>query len=168
MLLLWLKSHRAFRILVRYLFWFLANLEIEVFLFSSFVSLRVALTSRNVKTLQLRTPSFECLIQKMDTLSPVNAVLENIIDNLEGTFSESIHLHDALSEHASEGDHIGNCDVGEGNLGGDFELQETKLEIQCLKECSTFPYSLSSSDEEVDASPSKQSPHQNHTCLVSF
>ncbi|KAH1216675.1 hypothetical protein GmHk_13G037497 [Glycine max] len=50
----------------------------------------------------------------MDTRSPVNAVYDNIIGKLEGTFSESLHIHDAQkSEHASEGDHIGNCAVGE-------------------------------------------------------
>ncbi|KAG5002899.1 hypothetical protein AAZX31_10G042200 [Glycine max] len=111
----------------------------------------------------------------MDTRSPVNAVHDNIISKLEVTFSESLHIHDAQnSEHASEGDHIGNCDVGERNLREGFELQETKLEIKCLKECSTFPYPdmmlpSSSSDEEADASsPSKQSPRQNYSCSVSL
>ncbi|KAL2978377.1 hypothetical protein AAZX31_13G115600 [Glycine max] len=91
----------------------------------------------------------------MDTRSPVNAVYDNIIGKLEGTFSESLHINDAQkSEHASEGDHIGNCAVGE---------------IKCLKECSTFPcpdmmLPSSSSDEEADASPSKQSPRENYSC----
>lgn len=64
-------------------------------------------------------------IQLMDTRSPVNAVHDNIISKLEVTFSESLHIHDAQnSEHASEGDHIGNCAVGEVNLRGGFELQK--------------------------------------------
>ncbi|KAL5149048.1 hypothetical protein HKD37_13G035978 [Glycine soja] len=43
--------------------------------------------------------------------------------------------------------------------------------IKCLKECSTFPcpdmmLPSSSSDEEADASPSKQSPRENYSCSV--
>ncbi|TKY52829.1 hypothetical protein E2542_SST24351 [Spatholobus suberectus] len=107
----------------------------------------------------------------MDTPSPVNAV-HDIISKLEGTFRESLHIQDAQKpEHASEGDHIGNCVVGEGNLCGGFEPHETKLEIKCLKECSTFPYPdmmlpSSSSDEEADTSLSKQSPRKSYPCSL--
>lgn len=110
----------------------------------------------------------------MDTPSPVNAVHDNIISKLEGIFSESLHIQDAQkSEHASEEHHIGNCDVGERNLRGGFELQETKLDINCLKKCPSFPYPdvllpSSSSEEENDTSPSKQSPKQSYSSSVSL
>ncbi|RDY07308.1 hypothetical protein CR513_08601, partial [Mucuna pruriens] len=115
-----------------------------------------------------------CLIRLMDTPSPDNAVNDNIISKLEGTFSESLHIQDAQkSEDASEGDHIDNCYVGEGNLCGVFEPRESKLEVKCLKECPKFPYPdmmlpSSSSDEEADTSPPKQSPRQSYSCSVSL
>ncbi|CAJ1968348.1 unnamed protein product [Sphenostylis stenocarpa] len=109
----------------------------------------------------------------MGTLATVSDVHDNIISKLEGTFMESLHIQDAQKpKDASEVDHIDNCYVKE-NLCGGLEPQETKLEIKCLKECSTFPYPdmiqpSSSSDEEADTSLSKQSPRQNYSCSVSL
>ncbi|XP_014510818.1 uncharacterized protein LOC106769631 [Vigna radiata var. radiata] len=95
-----------------------------------------------------------------------------IISKLEGTFIESLNIQDALKlEHAYEVDRFDNLYVEEENLSGGFEPQETKLEIKCLKDCSTFSYSdiclpSSCSDEETDKSFSKQS-RQNY-CSVSL
>ncbi|KAJ1391364.1 hypothetical protein SESBI_36755 [Sesbania bispinosa] len=114
----------------------------------------------------------------MDIPSPVDAVDDNIISKLESTFGESLHIEDAQKlEHVSEGDDVDNCHVGEGSLCGAFEQQETKLQMKCLENCSTFPYAdmmlpSSSSGGEVDTSLtesiSKESPHQSYPCSVSL
>ncbi|KAE9589949.1 hypothetical protein Lalb_Chr21g0314341 [Lupinus albus] len=112
----------------------------------------------------------------MDMHSPVNAEDNNFLSNLECTFSESLHIEDAQkSDHASEEDD--NRTTKEGNLCEGFELQETKLNMKCLKKCSTFPYPdmmlpPSSSDEKGDKSLafslSDQSPCQSSSCTVSL
>jgi len=110
----------------------------------------------------------------MGTPATVSVVHDYIISKLEGTFIESLHIQDAQkSEHASEVDRIFDNFYVEENLGRDFEPQETKLEIKCLKECSTFPYPdmilpSSSSDEEADKLLPKQSPRQKYSCSVSL
>ncbi|KAE9619434.1 hypothetical protein Lal_00047576 [Lupinus albus] len=110
----------------------------------------------------------------MDMHSPVNAVGYNFISNLESSFTKSLYIEDVeKSEHASVRDDSHN--LGKGNLSGGFEQQETKLSINCLKKCSTFPYPdmmlpPSSSDEDDDTSStesfSDQSPPESNSCLV--
>ncbi|XP_027349686.1 uncharacterized protein LOC113861214 isoform X1 [Abrus precatorius] len=113
----------------------------------------------------------------MDTGSHVIAVHEDkFISNLERTFSESLHIQDDLkSEHTSEGNDIYN--VGEENLCGEIEEQETKLNTMCLKKSATFPIPnmilpSSSCDKEADTSVteslSEHSPHQTYTRSVSL
>ncbi|KAK7355655.1 hypothetical protein VNO80_14915 [Phaseolus coccineus] len=109
----------------------------------------------------------------MGTPATVSVVHDYVISKLEGTFIESLHIQDAQKfEHASEVDSTDIFYVEE-NFCRDFEPQETKLEIKCLKECSTFPYPdmilpSTSSDEEADKSLSKQSPRQSYSCSVSL
>ncbi|KAK7267532.1 hypothetical protein RIF29_20208 [Crotalaria pallida] len=113
----------------------------------------------------------------MDTQSPLHAVNDNVISNLESTFSESFHIEDAQkSEHASErGD---NCNMEKGDLCGGIEQQGTKLNMNCSNKCSTFPYPdmmlpPSSSDEDDDDATSteslaEQSSHQSNSCSLSL
>lgn len=113
----------------------------------------------------------------MDVHFPVNA-LDDIISKLESNFVGSLHIQDdQKSEYVSEENNIGNCHAGEGHLCGCFEQEETKLEMKCLKECSTFPYPdmilpSSSSDKEANTSLaeslSEQSPHQSYSCSASL
>ena len=112
----------------------------------------------------------------MDLHSPVNAVHDDFIRDLESTFSEALHIQDdQKSEHASEGDDI--CDEAEENLRGNFKQRETKLDMKCLKKSATFPIQetmlpSSSSDEEADASftesPSEQSAQQTYSRSISL
>ncbi|QCE07058.1 hypothetical protein DEO72_LG9g2074 [Vigna unguiculata] len=104
----------------------------------------------------------------MGTPAVVSNVPGYIISKLEGTFIESLHIQDALKlEQASELDRFDDFYVEEENLCGGFETQEPKLEIKCLKDCSTFMcLPSSSSDEETDKSVAKQS-RQNY-CSVSL
>lgn len=112
----------------------------------------------------------------MDLHSPVNAVDDNLISNLESTFSESLRVEDAQkSEHVPMRNDI--CDVAEGNFGGGFKQQETKLSMKCLTKSATFPVPemmlpSSSSDEEADTSftesLSEQSAHQTYSRSVSL
>ncbi|OIW01644.1 hypothetical protein TanjilG_18215 [Lupinus angustifolius] len=111
----------------------------------------------------------------MDMHSPVNAEDGNFLSNLECTFSESLHIEDAQkSDLVSKEDD--NCTMreGKGNLCEGFEEQETKLNMKCLKKCSTFPDMMlprSSSDQKDDKSLadslSDQSPCQSSSCSVS-
>ncbi|KAE9612254.1 hypothetical protein Lal_00022125 [Lupinus albus] len=109
----------------------------------------------------------------MDMHSPVNAVNDNYIRNLESTFCESLHIEDVeKSEHASAG--YDNCNTGKENLCSGFEQQGAKLNMNCLKKCSTLLYPdmilpPSSSDENDTSSPeslSDQSPLESNSCLV--
>ncbi|CAL0321348.1 unnamed protein product [Lupinus luteus] len=114
----------------------------------------------------------------MDMHSPVNAEDKNFLSDLECTFSELLHIEDAQkSNYASKEDD--NCTMEEGELCVGFEQQETKLNMKCLKKCSTFPYPdimlpPSSSDEKDDKcksladSLSDQSPCQSSSCSVSL
>ncbi|KAK4281391.1 hypothetical protein QN277_012891 [Acacia crassicarpa] len=85
----------------------------------------------------------------MDMYSPANTVHDNIIRNLESTFSKSFHIEDAeKSEHSSAGDD--NCGTGEGSL---IE-QETEVAETCLRRSAMTSYSSetlppSSSGEEL-------------------
>ncbi|XP_047171674.1 uncharacterized protein LOC124839792 [Vigna umbellata] len=103
----------------------------------------------------------------MGTPAVVSNIPGYIISKLEGTFIESLHIQDALKlEQAYEVDRFDNFYPEEENSSGGFETQETKLEIKCLKDCSTFSYPdmclpSSCSDEETDKSLSKQS-RQNY------
>ncbi|MED6111002.1 hypothetical protein PIB30_048331 [Stylosanthes scabra] len=101
----------------------------------------------------------------MDTHSPVNAVHNNDISELESRFSEALHIQDnQKSEHASEGDDI--CNKAEEHRCESFNQQETKVDVKCLKRSATFPVPQisvpsSSSDEEVDVSSPESSHEQS-------
>ncbi|OIW13229.1 hypothetical protein TanjilG_02363 [Lupinus angustifolius] len=109
----------------------------------------------------------------MDMHSPVNAVNDNYIRNLETTFCESLHIEDVQkSEHASAG--YDNCNMGKGNLCGGVEQQGAKLNMNCLKKCSTLlypdmvlpPSSSVEDDSSLVESLSDQSPLESNSCLV--
>ncbi|KAK7245248.1 hypothetical protein RIF29_40084 [Crotalaria pallida] len=91
----------------------------------------------------------------MDLHSPVNAVYDGSISNLEITCGESLHIEDALeteTESAAKRNDI--SDVANENLYGDLKQQETNPNKKCLTKSATFPVpekmlpSSSSSDEE--------------------
>ncbi|KAL1313589.1 uncharacterized protein LOC107648191 isoform X1 [Arachis ipaensis] len=98
----------------------------------------------------------------MDTHTPVNAVHNNAISELESRFSEVLHIQgNQKSEHASEGNDI--CNKAEEKRCEGFSQKQTKLDVKCLKKSPTFPVSKimvpsSSSDEDVDVS----SPESSH------
>ncbi|KAK7279445.1 hypothetical protein RJT34_24498 [Clitoria ternatea] len=175
-MLLWSKSGRGFRNFVesRLFFWVLFGVafkERDRLLFLGVLQFCICERHR-----------LKCVIQLMDTKCPVIVVHDdNFIGKLDTVFSESLQIQDAKkSEQAPKGYNIDNYVVGERNLCGGFDLQETKLEMRCLKTCSTFPCPgmmlhsscSQSSDEEVDTPStellSKKSPDQNRSCSVSL
>ncbi|KAI9085808.1 hypothetical protein K1719_032222 [Acacia pycnantha] len=89
-----------------------------------------------LRALSHRKSLLKSLIQSMDMYSPASTVHDNIISNLESTFSESFHIEDAeKSEQSSVGDD--NCGTGEGSL---IE-QETEVAETCLKRSAMTSYS---------------------------
>ncbi|KAI9122073.1 hypothetical protein K1719_006762 [Acacia pycnantha] len=113
----------------------------------------------------------------MDLHSPANAADNNLINNLESSFSELLHIQDdQKSENLLDG--TCNCDVVECLCGG-FERQDVELNKKCFNRCATLPgpdmtLPPSSSDAEDEKantswteSPSQQSAHQTHSRSIS-
>ncbi|OIW11230.1 hypothetical protein TanjilG_28321 [Lupinus angustifolius] len=92
----------------------------------------------------------------MGMRSPVNSVHDNLISNLDSTFSESLHIQDAQkTECASKENDI--CDVAKKNSFQGFKQQGRKPNKKYLKKSATFPVPekklpSSSSDEEAETS----------------
>ncbi|XP_019444392.1 PREDICTED: uncharacterized protein LOC109348417 isoform X1 [Lupinus angustifolius] len=100
-----------------------------------------------------------CLVvpdSSMGMRSPVNSVHDNLISNLDSTFSESLHIQDAQkTECASKENDI--CDVAKKNSFQGFKQQGRKPNKKYLKKSATFPVPekklpSSSSDEEAETS----------------
>ncbi|KAK4272955.1 hypothetical protein QN277_021440 [Acacia crassicarpa] len=117
-------------------------------------------------------------MQSMDLHSPANAAYNNFINNLESSFSESLHIQDDQeSENLLDG--TCDCDVVECLCGG-FEQQDVELNKKCLNRCATLPgpdmmLPSSSSDAEdekantsLTESLSQQSAHQTYSRSISL
>ncbi|KAE9585494.1 hypothetical protein Lalb_Chr25g0289551 [Lupinus albus] len=92
----------------------------------------------------------------MGMRSPVNSVHDNLINNLESTLSESLHIQEAQkTECASKENDI--FDVAKENSFQGFKKQGKKPNKKYLKKSATFPVPekmlpSSSSDEEAERS----------------
>ncbi|KAF1866575.1 hypothetical protein Lal_00017958 [Lupinus albus] len=105
-----------------------------------------------------RLSSMHCSVPvtSMGMRSPVNSVHDNLINNLESTLSESLHIQEAQkTECASKENDI--FDVAKENSFQGFKKQGKKPNKKYLKKSATFPVPekmlpSSSSDEEAERS----------------